>query len=676
MEKKITRYFSDFEVEIIDKAFTCPDKTVYKQTARLTFFEEEKKLIQQIDLAYVENKTIFKLIDNQQDINLELCYIKDFSVKDYRKIRQINESKKIEINNISANHCVFHATPEHSTDFSNTVFSGDEISFNRSLFLGTSLSFFSSIFVAEAVNFEYIQFACRTVDFSHSVFQSLEVSFKNSLFKRGTKYFHHIRFSEGKKSFQNAEFGDGDVSFAYTEFNSGKTIFKMARFGVGRVDFHYANFGKGEVSFEKANFNEGSVNFRFAQFASGKKNFTRSSFGNGQISFVSVDFADGLVSFVNASFGDGKINFKLSIFGDGKIDFHYSAFGKGDLIFERTVFGKGEIDFRGTDFNEGRVNFTRSEFGDGDLIFEATELKKGRMIFRNTLFGKGTIVFASVVYPEADIFFDEVNFGDKMVSFNNARINILSLRSCYLNNYFDIRVNKCYAIDLSQTIIRDIIDLTSDEFTSDIKHINLAGIRLLGNIYMDWQRSRIKDIIYAQESSFRNKSEQFRVLKENYNGIGQYDNEDQAYVEFKRTEQIADLKDSLNSENSRFSKISAYTFYRFKWLVFDKMGLYATDPTRVLISMLIVYLLFSMLFVVLPVFCDTGIISSLFDANDPRNLSAMQKAFYHSAITFLTIGYGDYYPSGTIRWLSSAEGFIGLFLMSYFTVAFVRKILR
>ncbi|OQY00769.1 MAG: hypothetical protein B6I20_08280 [Bacteroidetes bacterium 4572_117] len=73
---------------------------------------------------------------------------------------------------------------------------------------------------------------------------------------------------------------------------------------------------------------------------------------------------------------------------------------------------------------------------------------------------------------------------------------------------------------------------------------------------------------------------------------------------------------------------------------------------------------------------DTQIISSLFDAGDPRDLSLVEKGFYHSAITFLTIGYGDYYPSGIIRWLSGVEGFIGLFLMSYFTVAFVRKILR
>jgi hypothetical protein len=57
-------------------------------------------------------------------------------------------------------------------------------------------------------------------------------------------------------------------------------------------------------------------------------------------------------------------------------------------------------------------------------------------------------------------------------------------------------------------------------------------------------------------------------------------------------------------------------------------------------------------------------------------LSMVAKSFYHSAVTFLTIGYGDHYPYGMVRWVSAIEGFVGLFLMSYFTVAFVRKILR
>ncbi len=63
----------------------------------------------------------------------------------------------------------------------------------------------------------------------------------------------------------------------------------------------------------------------------------------------------------------------------------------------------------------------------------------------------------------------------------------------------------------------------------------------------------------------------------------------------------------------------------------------------------------------------------------PQNLNHFQEfwnSIYYSAITFFTIGYGDYFPYGPLKFVAAIEGFSGVFLMSYFTVAFVRKILR
>ena len=111
----------------------------------------------------------------------------------------------------------------------------------------------------------------------------------------------------------------------------------------------------------------------------------------------------------------------------------------------------------------------------------------------------------------------------------------------------------------------------------------------------------------------------------------------------------------------------------FKKLVFDYVGHYATNPIRVLGSMVIAFVGFSLLFLAVE-FSGLGSIDS--SLGDPDKLHMIEEAFYHSAITFLTIGYGDYYPSGLARPLSGFEGFVGLFLLFYFTVAFVRKILR
>ena len=180
----------------------------------------------------------------------------------------------------------------------------------------------------------------------------------------------------------------------------------------------------------------------------------------------------------------------------------------------------------------------------------------------------------------------------------------------------------------------------------------------------------MKSLINSQtESSYRVRAEQFRILKENFKNLGLYNSEDYTYVEFKRNESRADLSESLKKKRS--TGLYKYPLYWFKLLLFDRAGLYATSPVRVMITMLASFLIFSLLYLLLLSQTSADIVASVDD-----QLSMVARSFYHSAITFLTIGYGDHYPYGLVRWVSAIEGFLGLFLMSYFTVAFVRKILR
>jgi hypothetical protein len=102
------------------------------------------------------------------------------------------------------------------------------------------------------------------------------------------------------------------------------------------------------------------------------------------------------------------------------------------------------------------------------------------------------------------------------------------------------------------------------------------------------------------------------------------------------------------------------------------MGLYATNPFRVIFSILVVNLLFAILYTLF--MGDTNLISCI-----PNDLSIGAKFFeslYFSSITFFTIGYGECVPQGFFKVIAPIQGFTGVFLMSYFTVAFVRKILR
>ena len=189
-------------------------------------------------------------------------------------------------------------------------------------------------------------------------------------------------------------------------------------------------------------------------------------------------------------------------------------------------------------------------------------------------------------------------------------------------------------------------------------------------MYIDWEINQCKKLIANQEeTNNREKADQFRILKVNFNQTGKYDDEDKAYIMFKRFE-AKNILDKYRLKGG-IVKLLAYISNGFRWLVFDAAGLYATNPLRVLFSMGISYLAFSFLFYILIITTSADIISST-----PDQLNDIARSFYHSAITFFTIGYGDHYPYGSIRIFSGIEGFIGVFLMSYFTVAFVRKVLR
>lgn len=388
---------------------------------------------------------------------------------------------------------------------------------------------------------------------------------------------------------------------------------------------------------------------------------------------LTLKFTVKKVSFINSNFNDGDVNFKVTRFkGRGVVDFHFSKFGKGRISFERTEFGDNNIDFRTVEFNEGKINFNRSVFGNATIDFNGSQLKSGKFSFKKAKLGKGNLNFELAEYHDSELSFDRTDFGDGDISFHNSGFKKLSLKSCHLDHYLDLRVAKCDILDLSDTIARDIIDLQPYDFDIDIGELNLTGMRLLGRINIDWQSNKIAQIIKNQiGSSERQLAEQFRMLKENFNQTGKYNDEDKAYIQFKRYEARTNLKESI--KRNPLSAIWQYPAKGFKWLIFDQVGLYATNPLRVLFSMIVAYLFFTLLYILLQTLSGASITSSV---GDPDQLSNIQVALYHSAITFLTIGYGDYYPSGIIRWISGFEGFVGLFLMSYFTVAFVRKILR
>lgn len=578
--------FFNYKIKIKDTPFETEAGVKYNNTAAVSFLDENKKEIAYIELGFVDKEEIYQNLDQGKPINLDYCYIENFSLSEYRESRGIEKKTFIKIPGFSA----------YNTYFDSRIIT----------------------------------------DFSYS------------------------EFNDEYKNFENAYFLNGAVSF------------HSSRFRQEGLNFSYAYFNDGNVDFSNVDFGDGEVNFKNAWFGTGHKNFQDTRFGEGNVLFVNTEFNKGDVSFVNTIFKSNRVTFKVARFGEGKIGFHFARFHCQELIFERTEFGDGKVDFRTTEFADAKVSFNRAVFGNGEKSFEAAQHKGGKMTFRKSVWGDGNISFEQVEFDNTILYLDNADFGKGNLSFNKSRILELSLKSCHLDYYVDLRIAKCSSIDLSDTVARDIIDIKPYDFDLEIKTINFSGMRLIGRVYLDWLSNDVNKLIYTQtNTSLREKAEQFRILKENFNSAGQYDDEDKAYIQFKRNESKAILHESI--KRNKISVLWQYPAYAFKMLVFDKMGLYATSPIRVIFSNIVIYFIFALLYTTIPYFTNTSITSA--QAGQSFWIKFWD-AVYYTGITYFTVGYGDILPEGSIRYLADITAFTGVFMMSYFTVAFVRKILR
>lgn len=481
-------------------------------------------------------------------------------------------------------------------------------------------------------------------------------------------------FFEAKVStdFSFSSFSDGEVSFDGSHFAKGKVLFNGSVFGKGNVVFSNTLFRDGNIEFTGSVFGEGDFLFKNAIVKDGIKDFQDIKFGNGEVSFANTEFNSGELLFINTHFNSGRFNFKVTRITGGKVDFHYSVFGDCEIMFERTEFGNSRVDFRTVDFGSGRINFNRSVFGNGEVNFEGASSRAAKIQFKKAEMGSGPKNFNLIEMEGTEISFERTEFGDGDVSFYESKFHTISLKSCHLDHYFDLRLAKADLLDVSDTIIRDIVDLEPYDFPVEIRTLDMSGMRLIGKLYVDWRHNKCKDSIINQETTtLRQKADQFRILKENFRSTGKYEDEDEAYIMFKRFE--ADSILTEQKEKGGIKKITSYIPYGFQWFLFDKIGLYATSPGRVLFSVVFFWMFFGVSFYAIEMIGWGKTVSSV---GNPDNLNVLLQSFYHAAITFFTIGYGDVYPMGVSRILSGFEGFMGVFMMSYFTVAFVRKILR
>jgi ion channel len=620
----------------------------------------------------VDNDEIYEKIWNKESIDVSNSILEGFSLSEFRRKYEMEPDAPIDIIGFHANGTTFRSVPDI-----------DNIS-------GLALDL-ANCKITGVVNFNDAKFSTGGVDFSQVEFAGHGVLFRNCKFGDGDIKFAHCKFGDGNIVFSNSQFGDGNKDFSYVKFGSGKVDFKKIQFGSGNIDFARAVFGNGEKDFSYSNITSGDILFLSTKFNTGNVYFMGSKFGDGNIDFFRAKFGDGNIDMSYINYGKGNINFSSVKFGNGDAIFFNSSFSDGELNFCKAVFGDGNKDFSKSTLGSGKVDFSKAKFGEGPIDFSGVNFGVGHVDFSSVKNNSSRIDFSSGIVEAGDLDFDESDFSKSFlvfnkfkfnqnkVSFYNCRIRKASFHSCQFNNYTDFRVAECQLLDLRNTIFRDVIDLKPDtKARVKIETLILAETKNSGTIFNDWKENNVKNWILSQEgTSSSQKAEQYRLLKENYRNIGQYEDEDLSYVEFKRHEMKAILlRNQMKHRNSKLKKGFDWVKYFFKWLVYDQTGKYGTSPGRVLMSMFYVFLAFTILY-----YISQGI--PHFESNTGMNAdptveyaTTLVDSIYFSAYNLLIIGYEDYHPAGFTGFLSVVESFLGLFLMSFFTVAFVRKILR
>ena len=344
----------------------------------------------------------------------------------------------------------------------------------------------------------------------------------------------------------------------------------------------------------------------------------RYSFWDGRVSFEDATFGDGYLSFEGTTFGDGDVSFEFATFGDGDVSFNFSTFGDGEVSFEFATFGEGDVRFWDTTFGEGDVRFGGTTFGDGEVSF-----------WRAT-FGEGDVSFNFSTFGDGDVLFDMVSYGERVH---------LVFEGIKFNEELELDVEGLHKLTLYRCILKGVTRINGYP-----EQLSLLDTDILGRLRWTWDK-QIKQSINTCRLSKAEKASQFQLLKENYHTIGEYGAEDKAYKAY----------------------MDCYTrkWYRIPLKIFGLIGGYGTKPLSIIPAMLGTWVGFAIAyFFALPDQFHNGLLR-------------FGDALYYSGITFLTIGYGEIHPLyDWARFLSVGEGFIGLFLMSYLTVAVVRKLLR
>ena len=205
---KSTKIIYSYASKITDEVCHHNGKD-YQQTARISFRDATKNLIEKKKMPVVSLEVLYDQINKKESIDLEGCFVSNFSLTDYRNIYGISEQEIIEICDFNAANALFEA--DKMVDFGYVNFTGENCSFNNAHFGHGGLSFYKTTFNVRVTDFSFTSYSEGHNIFQFANFGECDLTFEGATFINGNISFVNAQFNDGNVNFKNVNFGDGNV---------------------------------------------------------------------------------------------------------------------------------------------------------------------------------------------------------------------------------------------------------------------------------------------------------------------------------------------------------------------------------------------------------------------------------------------------------------------------------
>lgn len=124
--------YTSYKTEIKNVKFIAGDGRTCKQTAIVTLYGSNGEEIGSELFGVIEISEIYRMIKEGDELNLDNCYISDFSLSAYRRYNGLDKKDFVKLKKFSARNSFFE--DKSATDFTFAAFSDDDVDFDGAHF--------------------------------------------------------------------------------------------------------------------------------------------------------------------------------------------------------------------------------------------------------------------------------------------------------------------------------------------------------------------------------------------------------------------------------------------------------------------------------------------------------------------------------------------------------------